>query len=244
MGAVLHCEVVDGKLSEPELRKWFANYVDECLDQYGHDAYNGTFSTLRGITVEHRVFENHDAARSYLDQKAEKWGDAVAVKYKDVRQEHVKEPTFNKQTHTAGWAGPYHRSISFAGCFTLRSVAFNRPTGGYENSPVPADELSAAQKEKIVATYQQFREHEKTLEQAMKTIHEVVRKIEAGKEEPVTEDYKRLKAAIKIRTKATKAAQSAAVKLKTLDDKLSEKLYQTADKDHGLKWLVLGVCAE
>lgn len=241
MGAVLHCEVVDGKLNESELRKWFANYVDECRYQYGNDAYNGTFSTLSGITIEHRVFENHDAARSYLDQKAQKWGDAIAVKYKDVRQEDVKKPTFGGKPGNGAWNEPQSRDICG---FLTRSIAFNMGTTAYADNPVPADELSASQKEKIVNTYSQYREHEKTLQQATKTIREVMQKIEAGKEEPVTEDYKRLKAAIKIRTKATKAAQSAAVKLKTLDDKLSEKLYKTEDKDHGLKWLVLGICPE
>lgn len=47
--------------------------------EYGHDAYNGTFSTLSGIKILNKTFTNRDEAEDYICDRAEKWSDALAV---------------------------------------------------------------------------------------------------------------------------------------------------------------------
>jgi hypothetical protein len=94
MGAHFHTEVFDGKLTPKQLEKAYNDRVENLRDEYGSNAYNGTFSTLHGIKVDARVFETQREADDYLDGVCEKWGNAVAVKYKDRREEKTKEPTF------------------------------------------------------------------------------------------------------------------------------------------------------
>jgi len=79
-----------------DIEKKFREIVEECIYEYGHDSYNGTFSTMSGVSVVNRTFSNRDNAEEYIIDKAEKWGDALAVTVK----EEGKEP----YTLIGGWA--------------------------------------------------------------------------------------------------------------------------------------------
>lgn len=245
MGAVFLCEVVDGKLTEKELEKWFVDRVDECRDEYGSNAYNGTFSTLRGLRITQNVFNTQQEAYDYLDKNTEKWGSAVAVKFKDTRARFVKQPTFNgkapnengKLDYTAGLATHY---VRWCGHFELRCL-HAAVSGG---TLVPADQLTDAQKTSLIKTYQDFREQERQYEARQLTLREIINKIQQPTGELTPEDYKQLKASLKARPKALARVEKAASKLKALDDKLAAKLFKTTTDDLGLQWLVGGVCAE
>ena len=80
-----------------DIVKKFNEIVDECIYEYGHDSYNGTFSTMDGISIKiEKVFSDRDSAEDYICNNTEKWGNALAVMVK----EDNKEP----YTLIGGWA--------------------------------------------------------------------------------------------------------------------------------------------
>ena len=83
--------------SRTDITKKFNEIVDMCIYEYGHDSYNGTFSTMDGLSVKiDKVFSDRDSADDYIAEHTEKWGSAMAVTVK----EDNKEP----YTVIGGWA--------------------------------------------------------------------------------------------------------------------------------------------
>jgi len=81
----------------PQITKKFNEIVDQCIYEYGHNSYNGTFSTMEGLTIKiDKVFPTRDSAEDYIAENTEKWGNAMAVTVK----EDNKEP----YTVIGGWA--------------------------------------------------------------------------------------------------------------------------------------------
>jgi len=238
MGAVYSLEVVDGKLNETELKKWFDDHKADCEYEYGNNAYNGTFSTLRGIRVVPRVFDNKQAADDFISTQAEKWGDAVAVRFKDRRTEQTKKPTFG--VHDVEAWKRHHAHVNWLGYFEVRSIAFALSS----DQPIPADQLTPAQKTKILNAWQKFTEKNQEYNQADAVVKRVIAKINDYKQSVTAEDYKTLKAHVRLCHKLQPAVEKLAAKLKEVDSNLSQKLYGVAEKDHGEQWLVGGVCAE
>lgn len=75
----------------------FDEIVEECLYEYGHDSYNGTFSTMHGIKVRtSNVFSDRYSADEFIAEHTEKWGSAMAVTVKEKGQEPY--------TVIGGWA--------------------------------------------------------------------------------------------------------------------------------------------
>ena len=81
MGACSNFMTVE-TTNKPEVEKEFNEYVEECLYEYGHSCYNGTFSTCDGLKVSSKVFEDEKEARDYILKNTEKWGYALAVTVK------------------------------------------------------------------------------------------------------------------------------------------------------------------
>lgn len=80
-----------------DIVKKFNEIVDECIYEHGHDSYNGTFSTMGGLSIKiNKVFSDRDSAEDYICDNTEKWGNALAVTVK----EDNKEP----YTLIGGWA--------------------------------------------------------------------------------------------------------------------------------------------
>lgn len=50
------------------------------LHEYGHGGYTGTIAESTGLTITNKVFKDRDAAESWLEENAEKWGDTLAVR--------------------------------------------------------------------------------------------------------------------------------------------------------------------
>ena len=66
-----------------ERNKLFAVYriaVQHALHEYGHGGYSGTIAESTGLTVTSKVFKDENAAESWLEENAEKWGDTLAVR--------------------------------------------------------------------------------------------------------------------------------------------------------------------
>jgi len=69
--------------TEESIREWYKNEVQSCLYECGHDPYNGTLSTTRGIKFCSQTFTDEGAAWDYLLENTEKWSNALAVKFGD-----------------------------------------------------------------------------------------------------------------------------------------------------------------
>jgi hypothetical protein len=65
-----------------EIKQRYDELVEECIEIYGIDSYNGTFSTTSGIKIINETFTNEECAEEYILERAEKWGDALAVTIK------------------------------------------------------------------------------------------------------------------------------------------------------------------
>lgn len=71
-----------------DIVKKFNEIVDECIYEHGHDAYNGTFSTMDGLSLKiDKVFSDRDSAEEYIYNNTEKWGNALAVTVKEDSKE-------------------------------------------------------------------------------------------------------------------------------------------------------------
>lgn len=244
MGACFHTEVFDGKLTPKELEKAYNDRVESLRDEYGSNAYNGTFSTLRGIHVEtRRVFETQREADDYLDGVCEKWGNAVAVKYKDRREEKTKEPTFAGKL-----SKEYNCSVIITDAsdcsYGLRCAIRVLVAPDYKRQLLTADQLTPSQRVQFLKAYDTWREKHQAAAEADQNF-QCALSLVGGTKEPITaEMLKPLKVFGNQRHKLRKAADAEAKWLKAVDTKFAEKLYATKTVDRGEQWLVGGVCAE
>jgi hypothetical protein len=243
MGACFHTEVFDGKLTQKELEKAYNARVEDLRSEYGSNAYNGTFSTLHGIHIETRVFETQREAEDYLDNVCEKWGNAVAVKYKDRREEKTKEPTFEGKL-----SKEYNCSVIITDAsdcsYGLRCAISVLAAPDYKRRMLIADQLTPTQKTQFVKGYEAWRAKHDEARAAEITFRDALSMIGTTKEPITTEMLKPLKSAGNQRHKLRKAADAEAAWLKAVDKKFAENLYATKTVDCGEQWLVGGVCAE
>ena len=243
MGACFHTEVFDGKLTPKELEKAYNDRVESLRDEYGSNAYNGTFSTLHGITVGNRVFETQREADDYLDGVCEKWGNAVAVKYKDRREEKTKEPTFEGKP-----GKEYNCAVIITDAsdcsYGLRCAISVLAAPDYKRKLLIADQLTPTQRARFAKVYDTWHAKHTTAKLIDQQFRETLSMIGSTKERITNEMLKSLKVCGFQRHGLRAAADIAAQKLRTLDEKLAKKLYATKIVDHGEQWLVGGVCAE
>jgi hypothetical protein len=243
MGACFVTEVFDGRFTQKELAQRYKNRVDELTDEYGSNAYNGTFSTLRGLHIEPRVFETQREAEDYLDGVCEKWADAIAVKFKDRREEKTKEPTFNgklRKDHNC-----FGIVIDASDCsYSLRCAISVMTKPDYKRQLLTADQLTPSQRVQFIKTYDKWLVKHQAAADAEQNFQRALSLV-SGTKEPITAEILRpLKIFGNQRHKLRKAADAEAAWLKAVDTKFAEKLYATKTVDHGEQWLVGGVCAE
>jgi hypothetical protein len=67
--------------------KAFARRRRADLHEYGHDPYSGTFGAIPGLTVTGCRFGTGAEAVLYCEEYAEKWENALAVRFTDQGQE-------------------------------------------------------------------------------------------------------------------------------------------------------------
>jgi preprotein translocase subunit SecA len=241
MGAVFHTEVFDGSLSVNDLRKQYNSRVEDLSVEYGTNAYNGTFTTLNGIEIEDRTFDTEREADEYLNSKAMKWQNAIAVKYKDQRSQFKKEPTFAGKKAGDGSHLITQRTV---GQYALKAISERYSSESDSWIGVPADQLKPAQQQALLAAHGAWRAKRREFLTLDQDIAIRADKFKRPDNEFTTEDFRVFKTLIGRRRKIWLAAEKTAAKLSALDQKLAKKLYETEIIDHGVKWLVGGVCAE
>lgn len=242
MGAVLHHETFDGKLTEDQVRKQYRSRCGDMEHEYGTDPYNGTWSTLNGDLVIHKeVLENHQAASDFIDQRCEKRGAAHAVRYKDVRSEATKTPNFRgKKWHD-------HAHIRLVGPdgepYAPRAVVQIWKMEG-PREYAAADELTPTVQAKLVAAAQLWWEKKREYDAIHTPLAGLAQRLASPTLEVTAVDFTNMKSLRKRLEKAHATLGKATNKLYELDKKHAEKLYASANVDHGTQWLVGGLCAE
>ena len=81
MGSCLNTMTVEGTASKEEVLSKFNDRCEQDGYESGH-SYSGSFSQFRGLRFTDQVFETTDEAETYVMDKGEKWGPAVAVRHK------------------------------------------------------------------------------------------------------------------------------------------------------------------
>lgn len=74
-----------GKYSEAEVRKAFDRIHDDAEHDSGHDGYTGTWAEVPGVSFPGKSFESRKEASEWLTNNAQKWEDALAVKFKSKK---------------------------------------------------------------------------------------------------------------------------------------------------------------
>lgn len=237
MGACFSNTTFDGNITTKELRLQYDAYINDLLHEHGADAYNGTLTTTSGLIIEDRVFDTEKAAYNHVINNTQKWQEARAVKFRDVRTEDDKQPTYNGK--------PLRFGVGLiAGDTTLRSV-----TTVFENGNtrvIAADQLSEAHKAKAIALYTDYATKSQLFSHLRQTINVLVtdKFLNAKTPLPETTVYADLKKSLKRRKAALLAMEKACTKLQEFDLKQTAKIYSTKQVDYGIKWFVGGWAAE
>lgn len=80
MGACFLTTTYDGALSAAELRKEFDDLQRRAKDEHG-SSYSGSWNMASGLDIRAaQTFTNEREADEYVENKAQKWEEAVAVR--------------------------------------------------------------------------------------------------------------------------------------------------------------------
>ena len=90
MGATTKWFSLPATFSQKEVTEYFESRQDSDRQEYlyEHDGdedgafYSGGFNTNSGLRFFNREFEDFEKAEEFCSENSEKWGNAVAVKYK------------------------------------------------------------------------------------------------------------------------------------------------------------------
>jgi hypothetical protein len=249
MGACFNELVWEGTLTDTQLANQYQKYVDECQVEHGTDAYNGTFSTLPRIQIDKKEFGSHQLASEYVMNNTSKWEHALAVKFRDVRKENTREPTFDGKT----WKEKTRYPVPLGGnteldqprdAYNCRVVMTDFKRDSLAKFVIVADQLTESQKAKLVKLYNEWAARHAAYMTVSAELVALCERIKQVRETVETADFARLKKLYAQQKKTWLALGKASVKLRDLDLKLSARLYKTEEVDHGLKWFIGGWCAE
>jgi hypothetical protein len=82
MGANFCTLRYDGNLTKEQVIDRFESDQEQCRYENGH-SYSGGIGMANGISFPGKEFETADEAYNWVDETAEKWEAALAVRYKD-----------------------------------------------------------------------------------------------------------------------------------------------------------------
>jgi hypothetical protein len=66
--------------TKQELITLFMKDVEQACYDHGHSGYTGTIAEATGLTVTSKVFASEQEAVDHIEETAEKWENALAVK--------------------------------------------------------------------------------------------------------------------------------------------------------------------
>lgn len=82
MGASFNTRGYDGSLTKEQVKQKFAADQEQCRHENGH-SYSGGIGMADGLEFDDtKTFDDWMAANTYLQERAQKWEAAIAVKIK------------------------------------------------------------------------------------------------------------------------------------------------------------------
>ena len=242
MGSQFHSTEFDGKLTKSELTREYNLLVAEERYEYGRDPYSGTFATLQGgLRIEESIFDSSSEAMDYVDNNTDKYGSALAVRYRDLREFVKVSPTFNGKNFS-------HNSVStvslddndlfrsFGGDKSAKCIALEFDQGG--SRFVLAYQLSDGQKDKIKAILEPCAEENRKFRKLRDELNKLLHKAGDISADFTAEDLKGLKVVRKELLKTRAKRDRLLAKLVALDERFGSKLYKSEVEDCGTKWFV------
>lgn len=229
MGA--HSEIVtfDGKLTPKELEKAWAQKVRDCLFEQGHDAYNGTISTMGGgvRVFADKVFDSVEAAEEWVLDTHRKWDDGIAVRAKNVKKSRPKW-TFGGKEEWADNPWTYRYGHGLTG----------------EKMLVLADQLTATEKKQVEKAVAEFDKRDKAYREPSYALGKLQFPFSDLRAEIPSTWLRELKKVRKQIIKTQAALDKAQTALTELAARLKDKHCAMKSEDKGLIWVAGGWAAE
>ncbi len=82
MGAEFVCEKLKAETREEAIYE-VKQIIEQCLHDYGHAGYTGTFAESYGVSVVDIDVNNCDEAYDWLIENCRKWGPVLIVETRD-----------------------------------------------------------------------------------------------------------------------------------------------------------------
>lgn len=73
----------NGQLTPAQLREWFEDKLEDMAREGGTDGYCGNWNACNGLSIVNRTFKDETEARDYVERRAEKNGDVLALRVGD-----------------------------------------------------------------------------------------------------------------------------------------------------------------
>ena len=230
MGANSVTRTYNGNLSAQELKREFAADQDVCRHENG-SSYSGEIGMLRGLDIESQTFPSVDEASSYILNKAEKWGAGIAVKARNIRTEYIGLPTF-------GGERPAQRSGGKS--YLVKDGSVWTGSACIDQLPVcvPADQLPPTERDKLRKLFKEAQSVKDALRENERSFRDLLFVLQ-DTDQPCP-PLAKLKAVRARLAKLKRLKAKASAKLKALDSKLEEKLYEKRTVDDGDVWVIGG----
>lgn len=79
MSSEFVCEALQAETREEAIYE-VKQIIEQCLHDYGHAGYTGTFAESKGVMVVEREVDDYDEACDWLIDNCRKWGPVLVVK--------------------------------------------------------------------------------------------------------------------------------------------------------------------
>lgn len=153
MGSCFIHKTIDAKKTPDQIRKIFQEMSDRAAYDCGH-SYSGSWNMLKGVSFPNTPeFSSQNNACDYVEEHAEKWGNAVCVRFTDkpVTEKLIVTPTVNGTP------------VKYSG--TLIHVETDWKTHvqpqGLKETYHPIDQLTEEEKTEALRLFTEFRDAEK-----------------------------------------------------------------------------------
>jgi hypothetical protein len=257
MGACFKNVVWDGKLTYDEVKKKYQDMVNELLHMHGADAYNGTFTTCSGLAIQNgKAHGSEHEAYEWLCENAQKWENAIAVKFRDVKKVVPKPPSFGGKVINSSsdfgyrfvdfrdFLGHSAPKTGMKSCMIYEHRDWKTHSVKYTFKILPADALTALQQERLQKTVGEYvearKDHKKKLVEFNSLIDSIKSYTQAIPESAFTQMKKLRKSLVTSHNKGIRLAE----KLLKIDEKYEDRLWKTKEVDEGEKWMIGGWCSE
>lgn len=222
MGACTVHKVYNGDLTQVEVRTKFEQDQAQARFEDGH-SYSGSIGELRGIRWTNLEFASRSEAVTYLSDKGETNGEALAVRFQDHRQLFTRQPTFDGLPPAS-----YEGKI----CYRVRHVQDARHI-------TMADQLTAPERAKLAKLLAADLAASQQLELCQARLDPLRKQLQQAN--PLVMTMADLRAKHRAWVKAMHTRDKVRHQLQELNIKLINKLYAVRQVPLGAFWMVGGV---